>query len=448
MSSDRNQGFTESSAISSAGRLGMIVALAVVISVSIGNLINYRSVTIYKAVSLFLPFITIYILLREKRKPAWNLYFTFFTLFIAANFCMFGVLKNPHSLSQKLFFIGRLAGHGAVMYLFYNLVRGAEEGRLNKLFAMIIYASSSVNAAVNGLQLLNDRLLPGYLRIPHEFYILRGDGLFLDPNYNGFFVCICVFLLLHLYLNRAVSRRWFWVFLVLNLIILFLSLSIGAFIGLILGAVVLLFLRIERRGRIIIAVGLIVLIAVGVHFVFLVKGYDFSGKDITLFKYRIIYYLQTKLSSGSGGSRIDHFRVAWHAFLKNPIFGIGTTGFLNANNYLTYAEAIDLHYDNPRGWIIHSNLFAVLGENGLAGFIPYLALVFLGLFYSWKLYRKKAVYAGLFGMQIASFVVSNTINNLYFNFYWLVQSLPFIFYTLDCHLQTGHRINPFNDKTT
>jgi len=172
------------------------------------------------------------------------------------------------------------------------------------------------------------------------------------------------------------------------------------------------------------------IVVAGIFTIFFIRDYEFKDKEYREhLKYKLIYYTQKKLSKGSGGARLDQYKVALHAFIKNPIFGIGTLGFMNSENYQKYSEGISLRNRKVKGRIIHSNIFAILGENGLFGFIPYILIIGLGIMYSWKLYRQSERYIFILGIQLMSFFISNTINTLYFNFYWLVQFLPFLYYS-------------------
>jgi len=398
-----------------------------VIAVSIGNLINYRSITIYKVFALLLPFLSIYIFVRWRHRPAWDRYFTLFVLFIGANLCLFGVLKNPHSIRDKLFFIGRLAGHCAVMWMLYNLVRGLEEGRINKLLAPILYVSSSVNVVLGGLQAVKAGFLPPHLGPFQYRYYLRCTGLFMDPNYNGFFICMCIFLLLHLRRNGVLRGAAFIALLIGNAAALCLSLSIGSFAGLLIAGTAVVFIDSGWKKRVVFGVLVAAAIFAGVFALGFVKSYEMEGRDRRTIQYKVMHYARRKLVTGSSGDRLDHYKISLNAFVKNPVWGIGTLGFLENENYLKYRRGLNLHREFRRGTIIHSNLFAVLGENGILGFVPYAILVFCSLLLSWKLYRREKDYIHLFGLGIAVLINSNIINTLYFNFYWFVLMIPFLY---------------------
>jgi len=408
-------------------RIRYTVLIAGVIAVSIGNLINYRSITIYKVFAFFLPFFFVFIFIREKRRLSWNMYFTLFVIFIGANLCMFGMLKNPHSIREKLFFIGRLAGHCMVMYLLFNLVQGEEEGRINKLLAPMLYVSSTVNLVFNGLQAVKAGFLPAHLA-PVQYYNLyrRGTGLFMDPNYNGLFICICIFLLLHLRRKGVIRPVAFTALLIGNAVAFCLSLSIGAFAGLLVAGAAVIFIDSRWKKRIVFISIIAVVIASALVTLPFIKSYNLKTISSTTLKYKLIFYAKAKLTSGSSGLRLDQYKVAVNAFTSNPIWGIGTLGFIEDENYRRYREGLDLNRAFKRGTVIHSNLFAVLGENGIIGFVPYGALVFFALLLSWRLYRNDGNYLPFLGMEIALFINSNIINTLYFNFYWFVLMFPFL----------------------
>ena len=208
-----------------AENIRSIAVFSMIIALSIGNIINFHSITLYKICSVLLPFFYVYFWLKTGRKFHWNIFFTLMGVFVLANLCMFGVLRNPHSIRQKLFFIARLGGHGAVIFLIYNFLYGMKTEQVNRYLTPILYVSSSINILVSIIQLVNDKLLPVFLRIPHKFYILRSEGLFMDPNYNGFFISVCIFLLFYLYASSAISKKAFIIMLIGNTAMLFFTLS-------------------------------------------------------------------------------------------------------------------------------------------------------------------------------------------------------------------------------
>lgn len=399
------------------------------IALSIGNIINIRSLTVYKVVSLLLPFLFIYFLIRTKTKLRWNRFFTLMGIFILANLCLFGIISNPHSIRQKLFFIARLSGHGIVMFLLYNFFRGQKTEQINRYLSLIIYVSSSLNILVSIMQIVKNDLLPPFLYARKYLFFSRALGLFMDPNYNGFYVVICIFLLFYLLRYSFIHKAAFLILLIGNLGVLFLTLSFGAFTGIVLTVIIIYFIHNNNKMRILGGIVLLILIGVGIYTLSFIKNYSFEGSAPVTLLDKTVNYLQIKFSHGSFGTRIEQYKISVRAFLKHPLFGIGTVGFLNVDNYMKYGEGMNLLLKPSGGWIIHSNLFAVLAENGLAGFIPYLAIIVFGFIFSWKLYKKADYYIFILAMQIASFIISNAINNLYFNFFWFTTFLPYLMYS-------------------
>jgi len=252
----------------------------------------------------------------------------------------------------------------------------------------------------------------------------------MDPNYNGFFICICIFLLLLMYVSSFIPKKIFFPLFITNIVTLFFTLSFGAFFGFIISGMVILFVKLNRRGKIIVGLSVLVIAAAVIKVFLFARDYEFKKKEYkTQVKYRVVYYIQKKLNITSGGARISQFRISTRAFVDHPLFGIGTLGFLDGDTYRKYSTDLSISKRNKNEKIIHSNFFAILGENGIAGILPYTGLLILSFIYSWKLYRKENKFIYLFGVELASFFISNSINTLYFNFFWFVLFLPFIFYS-------------------
>jgi len=403
--------------------------ILMLIALSVGNIINYRSITVYKVGFILLIFIYLYIWLKTRRKLNWNVFFTLLSILIVANFCMFGVIKNPHPVREKLFFIGRLVGHGVVIFLLYNLLHGKKTDEINKYILPILYLSSSLNVLVNVIQIINDKLLPGSLQIVKKKIFIRATGLFMDPNYNGYFICMCIFLLFFIYENKLISKKVFIILLVANVLSIFLTLSFGTILGFFIAGIIILVIGSNQRIRILTITVTCVIMITAAYFYSSINDIQITRKESKKsLKNKIIYYTNKKLISGSGGYRLDQYQVSFNAFKMNPLFGIGTIGFMESNNYKKYSYGNSLRRPIRRAIIIHSNIFAILGENGLAGIVPYLGLISIGMLYSWRLYKKEKRYLYIFGMQVASLIISSTINTIYFNFFWFVLFLPFLYY--------------------
>ncbi len=53
-------------------KIRSVAVTVMIVALSIGNIVNYRSITVYKVVSLLLPILFIYYKLRTKTKFHWN----------------------------------------------------------------------------------------------------------------------------------------------------------------------------------------------------------------------------------------------------------------------------------------------------------------------------------------------------------------------------------------
>jgi len=193
-------------------------AAFIVIAISIGNIINYQGITIYKVVSVLGIVIFLIFWLLKPLKIDWNVFFILFSIFILANICMFGVLKNPHPLKQKLLFIGRLVMHGLVLFIFFNLVIKLKIEWYDRILLSVLYVSSFLNIIATLLQAVDNSFLPLHLHaLKYRLYI-RTTGLFMDPNYNGFFISSCIFLTFFLYRGSVVNKRSFYLLFIPNII--------------------------------------------------------------------------------------------------------------------------------------------------------------------------------------------------------------------------------------
>jgi len=380
--------------------------------------------------SIVFPFLYLGYYLKTKSKLGWNTFFSLLCIFIGANFLMFNAPLDSVSLKERLIFIFRICGHGFILYLLYNLLNGLSIERQTKYIVPILAVSSSLNIIVNIIQIFSCKWLPAYLQPIKYRYYFRCTGLFMDPNYNGFFICICIYLLFYLYFSSHISKKIFFSILIGNSITMFFTLSFGTFLGFSLTGLIILFIQLNNRGRIIIGLITVVIAGAVINLLLFAKDYEFKKKEYkTQLEYRVIYYIQKKLNFTSGGARIVQYKMAIRAFGDHPLFGIGTLGFLNSHNYRKYSVGLPISKRLKRGKIIHSNFFAVLGENGIVGIIPYSGLLILSFVYSWKLYRKENRFIYIFGVELSSFIISNSINTLYFNFFWFILILPFVFYS-------------------
>ena len=116
-------------------------------------------------------------------------------------------------------------------------------------------------------------------------------------------------------------------------------------------------------------------------------------------------------------------------YLTDPVFGIGIMGFENKENQYKYLDRLRQKETN---WgIIHNNYLATLSENGIVGFLFYIALLGSALWVSYKLHRRDRSYKGILSLVIASAVFSFGINTLFWQVHWLILFLPHLLWEIE-----------------
>ena len=130
-------------------RFNTVMTAVVFVCISIGNIVNYRSITVYKVCAVLLPFGFLFYWIGTGSKLRWNIFFTFLGIFLFANLCMFGVFRNPHAVRVKMMFIARIGMHGLVLFILYNLLYGRDRTFLDRNLGYILCVSSALNCAVS-----------------------------------------------------------------------------------------------------------------------------------------------------------------------------------------------------------------------------------------------------------------------------------------------------------
>jgi len=216
------------------------ILLLFVFGVSLGNIINYRSITVYKVVFLVSLIIFIFWFLRRKELK-WDVFFTLFALYIFFTFLFFGVQSNPHSITRKLYYILRIIVHFLFLLFIYNIYTEKTTSWLNKSLFIIAVIGTFLNGTVCLAQLFSNQILPVYLQAHKKFLTFwRVEGVWMDPNYNGAFMVICINLLMYLRKSRKINVWLFSAAIFINLALLVFTASLGSLAALILSMIVFL----------------------------------------------------------------------------------------------------------------------------------------------------------------------------------------------------------------
>src|ERR1035437_1404939 len=250
---------------------------------------------------------------------------------------------------------------------------------------------------------------------------VRLDGTFGNATYLAVFLLFTCFFTIFLMLRRKGKGGMMWFLvpvLLLQLVVLYLTATRGAILGLIGGGFVTTFLIAVwykesvqiRKG----AIGILVAIVVLVGGFLLVRNASFVQKSPVLSR-----FAQLSISDIQTQGRYYIWPMAIKGFAQRPILGWGEENFnfiFNANyNPAMYAQ--EQWFDRA-----HNMFLDWLVAGGLLAFIPYLALFFFIFWYLWKretfglTFLEKSVITGLMLAYIFQgiFVFDNLFSYLLF----------------------------------
>jgi O-antigen ligase len=249
---------------------------------------------------------------------------------------LFFVVINVVQTRQQLTFLARAlmlggAGAAALGILFYIMPQDATVWVLDRL------ARFGYPGGFGALRFINDD--------PNG--VMRAIGTSIDPNvFGGLLVMIGVFTAPQLFIKKPIfSRRWIILFLAMEVLALYLTMSRGSMFGFALGLVAIGALRYRK----LLVLGLIA----GAVFLILPFTQD---------------YLQYALTGLAGQDRstqmrIGEYRDALRLISAYPVFGVGFTG----------TPQIDLY-------IGVSSLYLLMAEEmGLVGLAVFLLVIILYL---------------------------------------------------------------------
>ena len=120
--------------------------------------------------------------------------------------------------------------------------------------------------------------------------------------------------------------------------------------------------------------------------------------------------------------RYEIFLVVKNIFEAKPLFGIGYGRFIEEFKYYLDGDIVLLHAIDEI--VTHNDYYRVLAELGLFGLLLFLFYIFKNAFY---LLRIKYDFAVLF-LFILAVSYSFTHNNLNSFLFWLMASMPYIYY--------------------
>lgn len=227
---------------------------------------------------------------------------------------------------------------------------------------------------------------------------VRVDGTFGNATYLAAYMLFMAFftaLAFYWWGRRGKYLRWWYgCALILQLILIFYTATRGTILGLIGGIFLalgtLLFfgdrsLQVKRWG---VAV-LVALVVLG--------GGLYAAKNTTFVQNHEVFSRIASISLAEGQTRFAIWGMAWKGFLERPVFGWGQESF----NYVfnTYYEP-SMYAQEPWFDRAHNEFIDWLVAGGLVGFLLYISLFILSLWYLWKPHSnfsvpERALFTGL-----------------------------------------------------
>lgn len=192
------------------------------------------------------------------------------------------------------------------------------------------------------------------------YHVFGPSGSFIAGN-NALALALCMVLPLMRYLQMQQSRKWIRVCIGIGMGLTILGI-VGTYSrgGLIALAAVCAFLLFKSRGKILVAIAVIVVVPIMLS----VMPAKWAGRMESIANFQ---------QQGSVISRINSWQFAFNMAVDRPLVGGGFEAYRNESIFWRYA---------PEGaWksrAIHSIFFQVLGDQGFVGLALFLALLWTG----------------------------------------------------------------------
>lgn len=212
-----------------------------------------------------------------------------------------------------------------------------------------------------------------------------------DPNIFVLFVTL-YFFYTFTHLNKFRNILGF----ILTLSAIVLTFSRGGYVGIVLGAVLLLFIGKNYGKKIKIVMGVCIIVIIAYYF----------QNQLPINPFEQLENRFSSIGSDGGSGRNVLWDNAWHTFTQHPLLGIGI------NSTLSYS----LDQGELLARYIHNTYLEILSELGIVGFITYFSFCIMLLYTSLKLIKHKVyfflpVFVALF---VQMFFLSVEYNEMFY----------------------------------
>jgi O-antigen ligase len=338
--------------------IGYYAALAIIISIGLGDYTRYYSVPVRVFTALLMLY---FILLDLKISNVIKLYKLFFWLFwifyfsaIFRDWLYYQTLDNMEAYN----FIGYSFIYSVIPFMFFSKV---QPGNINQIYKKAILWSGFILALVT-MYLYGDLLLSGVGRLSLAKYILGYEIAFISPLALSYSSSLIIGIgIYYLAFSSATPKERIALYLTIGMsfIPFLLGASRGSVLSLVLPLTHIFFLKGMLKGNLKL---LLVFIFFGIVILYLATVFDSAV-------FRRTFNIMRDIQAGGESSlRLQIWEASIAQFQMSPIFGDS----VQMREFSGYP---------------HNLFLEVLMSTGIYGFIPFLCLVIYGISQSSKIIR-------------------------------------------------------------
>ncbi len=280
--------------------------------------------------------------------------------------------------------------------------------------------------------------------LPHSERVFGTIG---NPAFLAGYLIFNLFFSVYLFWSDAAGKNWrkgvYALAFLLQLVVIFLTGTRGALVGVFSGLMFYLFLfgffwpnKIQRK-YFFIAAGLIIFL---VGSIFLLRNTSFLKNSETLSRVASI-----SLSDTTVQNRFILWQKAWQAWQEKPIFGWGPENYSVAIN-----KFFDVRLAPYEAWYdrAHNFIFDYGVATGWLGLLAYIFLLGLAGFFLWKISLKEFHLAVIFGALMLAYLVQNFFVfdtfSVFLMLFFALAIIYFFYYNNETAQPAGYNLKPVN----
>ena len=285
-------------------------------------------------------------------------------------------------------------------------------GTITSLFGLYQFVGNS-----EGLAMKWTGLSTQYSKVVFSFPRVQSVGL--EPLYFGNFLFFPILMLGTFLLTLERKPRWYELLSLLIMLVAFcLTLSRGAYSGILGGTVLLIviFMALRQIPRNLLLVGGVAIasILISLGAIQAVSG----SKGVQTFSHQATV-TDTKTTSASVTPRLANFKEAWRLFKTKPVLGIGIGNYGIENT-------VSPHVPGGAYMIVNDQYLETLAETGILGFLALVGIIvtaFLSLKNAMLPTKDRWITYALAATFLGILIQYTTMSTIYLLYLWTVLAL-------------------------